>query len=426
MARRRRLEDRLRRVLRSFNFGEVQTPTFEELALFEAKAGEGIREEIYAFQDKGGRDLCLRPELTLPVMRFYFGSELKTQPKPLRLYYFGPCYRYDRPQAGRYREFWQLGAEVVGDASPAAHAELLWLALTLFREAGVTNLRLRVGHLGILRSILSRFGVPREQVPALMRLIDKKDLEGIRAALAGAMDAAALENFLALFPLADRVWRDEEIYGASSVIGDPSFWRGLLDHNGVASADHLVRVVQHLGAFGADAATIGIDPMIARGLEYYNGLVFELDCPDLGAEKQLLGGGEYDLSGVFDAQPIATVGFGLGFDRTLVALERQGRVTEAADRVDALVAALSEPAVAAAQRVASNLRELDLRVELEASGRGPKRALQRATAVAARVAILVGERELERGVASLKNLDTGDQVEVALGELPSRVAAAVR
>lgn len=407
MALRRRLEDRLRRVLHAFNFREVQTPTFEELELFEKKAGAGVRDEIYEFKDKSGRELCLRPELTLPVMRFYFGSQLKVEPKPLRLFYFGPCYRYDRPQAGRYREFWQVGVELVGDASPEAHAELLWLALQVFEASGLSKIVLRVGHLAILRSLIeSMLGVlPTDQGP-LMRLIDKKDLEGIKAHLAGRTDAKRVEEFLSFFELGDLEAAKKAFPGSPRT---------------QEAYDQLARVMARLDGFGADATKLRFDPTIARGLEYYTGLVFELDCPDLGAEKQLLGGGEYDLSAVFDATPEPTVGFALGFDRTLVALEKTGKLPEVRDRVDVLVAALSEKGTPAAQRIANALRELDLRVELDLSGRGPKRALQRGSAVKAKCAVLLGEREIDRGVAALKNLDTGEQVEVPTSEVAARL-----
>lgn len=418
MAARRRLEDRMRRVLHAFNFREVQTPTFEDLELFLAKSGPGIVDELYTFKDKSGRDLCLRPELTAPVMRFYFGS-LRTEPKPLRLFYFGPCYRYDRPQAGRYREFWQLGTEVIGDASPEVHAELLWLALTLFREAGLRNIRLRIGHVGMLRSILRHLKIAEPDQPPLLRLIDKRETAAIREILAGTIDRSRIDLLLSLFDLSQRVF-DLKEDDVRMVVGEPSTWRVLLDDEGRTALAHVTRVGNLLRAFGAEASQFAFDPMIARGLEYYTGLVFELDCPDLGAEKQLLGGGEYDLSGVFGAAAEPTVGFGLGYDRTLVALERAGAPPEVNERVDSLVSPLVREAVPQAIRVANDLRSLDLRVELDLSSKGAKRSLQRAAGMRARLAILLGERELKQGVASVKNLDTGEQVELPLADVGPR------
>lgn len=394
-------------MLHAFNYREVQTPTFEDLELFEKKAGAGIREEIYDFKDKGGRDLCLRPELTLPVMRFYFNSELKMQPKPLRLFYFGPCYRYDRPQEGRFREFWQMGVEVIGDETPEGHAEVLWLALSFFRTAGLKHIVLRVGHLWILRSLIeAMLGIKVGDQGPLMRLIDKKDLEGIKQHLAGRVEPGVAENFLTFFDFTDLAKARQAFSGNPQTQG---------------AYDHLAQVFQRLRDFGADAASVRFDPTIARGLEYYTGLVFELDCPDLGAQKQLLGGGQYDLSQVFDAAPVPTIGFGLGFDRTLFALERTGVASTVQDPVDALVVALSSAAVPAAQRLANELREWDLCIDLDLSGRGAKKSLARASTLGARAAVLLGDREIDKGTATVKNLTSGEQVEVKVSEVRSRL-----
>lgn len=396
----------MRRVFHAFNYREVATPTFEELELFLAKSGPGIREEIYEFEDKSGRKLCLRPELTAPVMRFYFGH-LRSEPKPLRLFYVGPCYRYDRPQAGRYREFWQVGCELVGDDSPEAHAELLHLALRLFEEAGVARYQLRLGHLGILRSLLAGQGVaPAEQGP-LMRLIDKKDLGGLEEALRQRVGAPKAAEFLRFFEA--RLAAELRPFATAPSAGE--------------ALAHLERVLAVLQGFGADPAKIQIDPTIARGLEYYTGFVFELDAPDLGAEKQLLGGGAYDLSGVFGESPVAAVGFALGFDRTLVALEKVGTAMAAGEAVDALVAALAPAGVPAAQRMANRLRELDLCVELDLSAKGAKRALSRANQMGARAVVLLGEQEVADRRATVKDLASGEQVRVSEDAVAGQLAA---
>lgn len=404
MAQRRRLEERLRRVFESYNYQEVQTPTFEELELFLAKSGPGIREEIYDFKDKGGRENALRPELTAPVMRLYFSS-LKMEPKPLRLFYFGPCYRYDRPQAGRYREFWQMGCELIGDDSAEAHAELLRLALALFEAAGLPNYQMRVGHLEILRGLLEDCGVARPEQAPLMRLIDKKDLQGLRAALASKTSPDNLDRLLRFF----------ELHHLEDV-------RPLARSAGAQAAlRHLERIFAALGDFGADLARIRIDPTIARGLEYYTGLVFELDAPDLGAEKQLLGGGAYDLSGVFSQPPVASVGFALGFDRTLVALERTGSPIEVPTGLDCHLAALSEAALPVLRKAAVALRAQGLRVELESTATGMKRILSRASQLHARYAVFAGDKEAARGVFAVKDLASGAQSEARLEQLADAI-----
>jgi histidyl-tRNA synthetase len=407
MAQRRRLEALWRDEFRRYNYREIQTPTFEEIELFLAKSGPGIRDEIYDFKDKSGRELALRPELTAPSMRFYF-ADLKMEPKPLRLFYFGPCYRYDRPQAGRYREFWQMGCELIGDNSPEAHAELLFLALRLFEKADLKDVKLRVGHLGFLRGWLKRLGyaTSAEQSP-LMRLIDKKELEKLKAALEPVARSKPddVRNFFELFTI-------ESFEQIKLLAGDA-------ESQGAIA--HLVRVRDVLASFGADLSKVRLDPTIARGLEYYTGLVFELDAPQLGAEKQLLGGGAYDLSAVFGQPPVDAVGFAAGFDRTLIALEKHGHPMAGSDALDVIVAPIDPAAQVAAVRAASLLRAAGRSVELEPRPVAVRKVLARATGLKARVAVFLGSKELERGVYAVKDLASGAQTEVSEAALADEI-----
>ncbi|HET6398772.1 MAG TPA: ATP phosphoribosyltransferase regulatory subunit, partial [Candidatus Thermoplasmatota archaeon] len=194
---RHQVAERIRSVFHRFGYQEVQTPTFEELALFTAKSGAGVIEELYAFQDKGGRDLCLRPELTAPVMRMYHEAHFN-DPKPLKWYYFGNCFRYDRPQAGRYREFWQFGCEQVGAGSPLAYAELLAMASAVYDELGLQARELAVGHVRILAHAVDAFGFDAPTRAALMRAIDKRDDAEVRRLAAGKEGSATAVDRLFL------------------------------------------------------------------------------------------------------------------------------------------------------------------------------------------------------------------------------------
>jgi histidyl-tRNA synthetase len=407
MHRRRIVEAQLRQVFASFGFKEIQTPTFEELELFTAKSGAGIIDELYAFKDKGGRDLALRPEITAAVMRFYFTS-LKMEPKPLKLYYFSNCFRYDRPQAGRYREFWQMGCELIGDPSPVGQAELIALAVQLVDAAGLKNYILRLGHLDVLRAVLDASGLSKEGRKELMRLIDKRDVKGFTAALPDAADRDRLV----------RLFETQDLEGL----------RELADGAGCDEAVESVAVLLgRLERLGVDPKRVRLDPSIARGLDYYSGVVFELDAPKLGAEKQLLGGGAYDLSDVFGEPSVASLGFALGFDRLLVALEAEGAALAEAPGPDVHVAALTEASMDAALEAAARLRRAGARVELESTARAPKKALQRASQVAAAQSLLIGDRERESGQFTLKDLSTGQQRSLTLEQLEDqwrpRVAA---
>lgn len=175
MVRRRYLENRLREVVGRWGYQEVVTPTFEHLELFTLKSGEGVVGELYNFKDKGDREMTLRPELTAPVMRM-FVNEMQALPRPLKLFYFENCFRYERPQKGRFREFWQFGVELIGSEGPDADAEVISLATAMLEVAGIKG-DLHVGYLGIIRHVLSSLEV--EKQGKIMRLVDKKDDMGL-------------------------------------------------------------------------------------------------------------------------------------------------------------------------------------------------------------------------------------------------------
>lgn len=392
MAARRDVEARLRRVFESYGYHEVQTPTFEHLELFTAKSGPGIVDELYAFEDKSDRELALRPELTAPVMRYYFDN-LKMAPKPVKLFYVANCFRYDRPQAGRYREFWQMGCELIGDAGPVAVAELVAMGVGLVEAAGLTHRELRLGHLGILRAALHAQGVPADDQRALMRLIDKRDDDALRDALPDAADADAL---IRLF---DAPGLDE----VRDALGDADAGGAL---------EEVEAVLANLEALGVRRDAVRVDAGIARGLDYYTGVVFEIDAPKLGAEKQLLGGGVYALADVFDEPPVETAGFALGFDRLLVALDEEGVPGFSVKGPDVYAVAFSEAAVPTILACAARLRAAGARVEVEPQTRAPGKALGRADQLGASFALMAGDRELADGVVAFKNLASGDQASV--------------
>jgi histidyl-tRNA synthetase len=199
MQKRRYIGEVMRSTFETFGYREIQTPTFETLELFTAKSGETIIEELYSFTDKGGRELTLRPELTAPVIRFYV-DKLQMEPKPLKLFYFGNCYRYDRPQKGRYREFKQAGCEIIGTNTPEAYAELIAMAYKILENVGVKNLELNIGNLNILSSIFNRFNLSKDQQKYLTPLIDKSLFEDVFDALRDFgiknEDASALTEIL--------------------------------------------------------------------------------------------------------------------------------------------------------------------------------------------------------------------------------------
>jgi histidyl-tRNA synthetase len=414
MAVRHHVAGRMRGVFRHFGYREVATPAFEELGLFTAKSGEGIVSELYNFKDKGERDMCLRPELTAPAMRMYYQDHFN-DPKPIKWFYHGACYRYDRPQAGRYREFWQFGCEQIGAGTPLAYAELLALADAVMGEVGLTQREFYVGHVKVLKQCVETFGFDAETRGRLMRAIDKGDRAEIQrlADAKGGCEAAIDRLFLVMDAPSVAAARNAFLLDATSRSeGDAELRADLAD---------LEAVLGHLQSFGVENVKLNLG--IARGLDYYTGIVFEMHCPILGAEKQLLGGGGYDLSAVFGGQPTPTMGFGLGFDRTIVALEKQaeleGKATAFPREPGPVVyfAALSEAATARILPIVAHLRSKGVEVELDLLARKPGAVAKHADAVGARHLVIVGDRDLQAENVQVKELATGKAAEVPLSGL---------
>jgi histidyl-tRNA synthetase len=422
MAVRHHVAGRMRKVFQDFGYREVATPAFEELALFTAKSGPGIVDELYNFKDKGERDLTLRPELTAPVMRMYF-QEHFTDPKPLKWFYFGACYRYDRPQAGRYREFWQFGCEQIGAGTPLAYAELIALGDAVMRSVGLRNRELFVGHVGLLKHCVDTFGFDRETRGKLMRAIDKRDDAEIRKLAAGKKGCEAALDRLFLVMDAPTVAAAREALQVD--IEDAETAAPLK-----AAIAEMEQVFAHLKSFGVQEVRLNLG--IARGLDYYTGIVFEMHCPILGAQKQLLGGGGYDLSGVFGGQPTPTMGFGLGFDRTIVALEKEAELDGRKAAFPAepgpavFFGALSEKALETVLPIVARLRQKGVAVDLDLMGRKPGAVAKHADAVGARHLVIVGDRDLESGQVEVKELATGKAERLPLESLERRFLPAVQ
>jgi histidyl-tRNA synthetase len=370
---RRRLEALLRRVAARWGYREIQTPAFEELALFTSRSGAEIVRSLYAFRDKDGRDLTLRPELTAPAIRFYL-AERSRDPKPLRWFYFGPCYRYEEPQKNRYREFWQFGVEVIGAPLREAEAEILGLAWAMLEEADVEGAEVRLGHVGFLKHYLK--GLDADARGRALRALDKGD-----------------------FAAARKEWE-----GASALEGSPSF----AEVEKRLGPNPFRKEVEALkGALEPHRVRYREVPSIVRGLDYYTGPVFEIHVPRLGAQSQVCGGGSYRLE--VGGQEAESTGFAFGFDRLLAA----SSLPEA--RGVRVVVCSTPGARAEALRVARELRR-HVAAETDLLGRSLGKQLEHAAASGATHAAIVGEREAKEGKVTLKDLKAGTQRTLTLEE----------
>jgi len=298
MNKRNYVENSMRATFEKYGYKEVETPVIEYLELFTKKSGETIIDEIYTFKDKGGRELSLRPELTAPVIRFYI-DKLQMKPKPLKLFYFGKCYRYDRPQKGRYREFKQAGCEIIGTNKPEAFAELISMSYNILRNIGVKDIILNIGNLKILSYFFDELKLSKDQRKYIMPLIDKSKIEDLKGAFNKfGLNEIKVEKFL-------NILKTDDICNVLNFINDKN---EIIDE-----INNLKEIFKFLNS--SFKIKFNLKLGIVRGLDYYTGLVFEIEAPSLGAEKQICGGGQYDLINIFGGKETPTSGFAIGFDR---------------------------------------------------------------------------------------------------------------
>jgi len=395
MARRRRALEKMRETALKFGFREIQMPIFEELELFTKRSGPGIVEELYAFKDKGGRDIALRPEMTAQVMRFYV-SDLSSLPKPLKLFYYGPCFRYENPQSGRFREFFQFGAEIAGSNTPETDAEVIALASAIISAVGLKGFTIRIGYIGVLRNMLGELKLSGEGIAAALHFLDKNDVEGFN--LFASQKSISKETI-------------ERILLIKNLKGDVEI---LDDLNDGAAKDYLKDMARALSLLGV--GKFQIDLGIIRGLDYYTGMVFEIDAPSLGAEKQICGGGSYDLVPLFGGEQVFTTGFALGFDRVLMAAENEG-VLQVIDELDVFVAPVGDSAREKVLGIVTMLRKAGLSVDYDLMRRSLSKNLKYASLVNAKKVIIAGERELANGAVTLRDMKSGEQKEIKIESL---------
>jgi histidyl-tRNA synthetase len=391
MEARRAVERKLREVARCYGYREVCTPEFEDLELFTMRSGEGIIEEMYVFEDKGGRKLALRPEITAAVIRMYI-NEAKVAPKPLRWCYFADCFRYERPQKGRYRQFWQFGVELIGADTAAADAETIMLASDMLNATGVTY-ELKVGHLSFMKNLV------KDLEPAMQRRVrahlDKKDYDGLNATLESLNRTDLAASLTALVNTRDLT----EAFEIAGAIPEKE------------------RFEQTIGSLDASGVKYSLNFGIARGLDYYTGMVFEGFAQNLGAENQILGGGTYRLAHLFGGDDVASCGFAIGFDRVMVSL---GDILPATVPIVGLVC--TSEGRNRALVVAKELRDAGIRTEMDLMERGLGAQLAHASKTA-NFAIVIGQREAESGQVTLKNLTTAEQKTVDLAAAIAEVRA---
>jgi histidyl-tRNA synthetase len=376
---RARLEGAAAEIFARAGYEPIATPAFEDTALFERGVGKStdiVRKEMFTFEDKGGRSLTLRPEGTASICRAYLEHGMHKQAQPVKLSYLGPFFRHERPQAGRYRQFHQLGIECIGTDSPLADAEVIMLLSDLLGELGVPGVELRLGSLGSFEARRAYLEDLKAHLHAHEADLSKDVRERIDINPLRAFDA------------------DDE--GTRGVMASaPTIVERLEGED----AEHFAEVRALLDAAGVAYA---VDPTLVRGLDYYTRTIFSFVCDQLGAQSEIGGGGRYDgLIEQLGGAPTPAVGFAAGIERILLALDEE---VPAAGR-DAFVAIADPGQRQRAMALAVELRHAGLAVEVDLAGRGLKGQLKHADRIGAR-RVLILEAD---GGAQLRDMRTGEQ-----------------
>ncbi len=388
------VETRVREVFRTFNYQEIRTPIFEETALFARGVGaetDIVSKEMYTFDDHGD-SLTLRPENTAGVMRAYLEHRLDQRPGIQKLFYLGPMFRRERPQKGRFRQFYQIGAEAIGVDSAAVDAEMIELVATLLKACGVEGARL----------LINSVGDPASRTAYV---------EELRTRLAGVKDQLSPDNARRAETNPLRVLDSKEPKDEVIIAALPSIHDFLSD----IATQHFADVCSYL-----DDRQIAyeVNPRLVRGLDYYTHTTFEFLHGALGAQNALCGGGRYNglAETIGSKQPAPGVGFSIGEDRLIMAVEDSYTVPP----LDVYLAPLDEPCFRHCSLLAQELRAQGLSVEL-ATATKPRRAMELADKLNARAAVMVGDNELNAGLYAVKSMATGYQESLTRSQLLTKL-----
>jgi histidyl-tRNA synthetase len=387
------IEGKARDLCRRFNYREIRTPMFEHTGLFERGVGETtdiVEGEMYTFKDKGDRDLALRPEGTAGVVRAYVQNKLYGEPDVSKLYYIGPMFRYERPQAGRYRQFHQFGIEAFGAVDPAIDAEVISMGYQFYKDLGLKDVRVELNSVGNAPSRAAY----REKLLGFLRPMKDN--------LCSDCQRRIERNPLRVL---DCKVDQDKFTDAPSILDS-------LDDECIT---HFEKVKMHLDIMGVEFT---INPRLVRGLDYYTHTAFEYKAAGIGSIDTVGGGGRYNgLVEEIGGPDQPGIGFGIGLERILLILEDQKVALETAKPLDVYFVALGEEADIEISKQLYFLRSQGFSAERDYLGRKMKAQMKSADRMSARYTAILGEDELKNGVIALKSMSTGEQQTVKLEEL---------
>ena len=389
------IEKLMRSACAEFGYRETRTPVLEHTELFARGVGDTtdiVQKEMYTFLDKGNRSITLRPEGTASTVRSYIENNLYANPLPVKLFYTITCYRYERPQAGRYREFNQFGVENFGSASPLTDAEVISLAMLLLKRLGVEGLTLYINSIGCPEC--------RKKYNETLKAFLRAHEDGLCELCRDRMERNPLRVLDCKNPDCQAILKDAPT--VDSVLCDDC--------------------VQHFSDLKKYLTDIGIayevDTSLVRGLDYYTRTVFEIKSGDLGAQSTVCGGGRYDgLVEQLGGAPTPGIGFSMGVERLINILEKQNKLPENTAGIEVFVGAAGEKAKETAFRAVYALREKGISAEFDHVGKSVKAQMKYADKIGAKYSTVIGDDELEKGIVNLKNMQNGEITEIALSDL---------
>lgn len=389
------VESKLREICDKFGYKELRTPTFEHTELFKRGVGETtdvVQKEMYTFEDKKGRSITLKPEGTAPVVRSFVEASMASNPQPIKLYYLTPCFRYEKPQAGRLREFHQFGIEAFGSTAPSIDAEVMMLADRVFTEFGIKDVILNINSIGC----------PTCRAEYQKKL--KEFLNDKKSDLCTTCQERFDKNPMRILDCKVESCQEK-------IVGAPL----MLDYICDECREHFEEVKTYL-----ELAEIKyeVNPKIVRGLDYYNKTAFEFISNNIGAQGTVCGGGRYDgLVKQIGGPEVSGIGFGMGIERLILVIENSGITIPRPNDCEVFIVALGENAKKEAFKFVQKLRNKNISADLDHLNRSAKAQFKYSNKIGSKINITIGDNELERNIAMVKQMETGVQEEVSLETL---------
>lgn len=393
------VEQSVLEIAKNYGYKEIRVPVFEHTELFQRGVGDTtdvVQKEMYTFEDKGGRSITLRPEGTAGVVRSYIEHGLFNEAQPQKVCYLISCYRYEKPQAGRLREFHQFGCECFGTASPAADAELISLVNDIFAFLDVKNLKIQINSIGCPEC-------RKNYHKALQEYFESKKDELCGTCL-GRLERNPMRILDCKSPVCSEIAKDA-----------PKVTDYLCDE----CDDHFKKTQQYLDAMNIPYE---VNPSIVRGLDYYTKTVFEFVSTEIGAQGTVCGGGRYDgLVEEIGGNHTPALGFAMGMERLLMLMEAQGIEFPPEAKCDLYIASMGENATLKASQIAADVRGNGMHAQFDIVGRSVKAQMKYANKIGAAYTVVLGDSEIEAGVAKVKNMADGSETEMNIDDIAEEI-----